>query len=47
MLTSLLLKNIKCLVQTEDVPELKKCGAEMSDLSVLYDAFLVTSGMGY
>ncbi|HZY26092.1 MAG TPA: imidazolonepropionase [Bacteroidales bacterium] len=40
MLTSLLLKNIKCLVQTEEVPELKRCGSEMSELSVIYDAFV-------
>src|SRR5664279_4124395 len=40
MLTSLLLKNIKCLVQTEEVPELKKCGSEMAELSVIYDAFV-------
>ena len=40
MLTSLLLKNIKCLVQTEDAPELKKCGSEMAELTVLYDAFV-------
>ena len=40
MLTSLLLKNIKCLVQTEEVPELKKCGSEMAELSVISDAFV-------
>ena len=40
MLTSLLLKNIKCLVQTEEVPKLKKCGTEMSELSVVSDAYV-------
>ena len=40
MLTSLLLKNIKCLVQTEEVPELRKCGTEMAELSVIYDAYV-------
>ncbi len=43
MLTGLLLKNIKCLVQTEDVPQLKKCGAEMSELSLINDAYLFIS----
>src|ERR1035437_8075585 len=40
MLTSLLLKNIKCLVQTEGVPKIKKCGSEMAELSVISDAYL-------
>src|SRR5664279_2971194 len=40
MLTSLLLKNIKCLVQTEGVPKIKKCGSEMAELSVITDAYL-------
>jgi len=40
MLTGLLIKNIKCLVQTEDYPRLKICGAEMADLSFLDDAYL-------
>jgi imidazolonepropionase len=40
MLTSLLIKNIKCLVQTEEVPKLKKCGSEMAELSVISDAYL-------
>ena len=43
MLTSLLLKNIKCLVQTENIPKLKKCGHEMSELSVLHDAYIYIS----
>jgi imidazolonepropionase len=40
MLTSLLLKNIKCLVQIEEVPKLKKCGSEMAELSVISDAYV-------
>lgn len=40
---SLLIENIKCLVQTEDLPRLKVCGAEMSELAVIYDAFLYIS----
>ena len=40
MLTCLLIKNIKCLIQTQKVPELKKCGAGMSDLSAVENAFL-------
>lgn len=40
MFTGLLIKNIKCLVQTEDVPKLKICGAEMSEISSIYDAYL-------
>jgi imidazolonepropionase len=40
MLTNLLLKNIKCLVQTEEVPKLKKCGSEMTELSLVNDAYL-------
>ncbi len=43
MLTSLLLKNIKCLVQTENIPKLKKCGSEMAELSVLHDAYIYIS----
>ncbi len=40
MLTGLLIKNIKCLVQTEDVPVSKVCGSEMSNISTIYDAYL-------
>ena len=40
MRTGLLIKNIKCLVQTEEVPKLKICGAEMSEISTLSDAYL-------
>ncbi len=40
MLKGLLIKNIRCLVQTEDVPELKVCGSEMAEVNTIYDAFL-------
>ena len=40
MLTGLLIKNIRCLVQTEDVPKLKVCGTQMSHLKTIYDAYL-------
>jgi imidazolonepropionase len=40
MLTGLLIKNIKCLVQTEDQPKLKICGSEMSHISSINDAYL-------
>jgi len=40
MLTGLLIKNIKCLVQTEDVPELMVCGIQMSHVKTIYDAYL-------
>ena len=40
MLTGLLIKNIKCLVQTEDLPRLKICGTEMSELPSLNNAYL-------
>jgi imidazolonepropionase len=40
MLTGLLIKNIKCLVQTEDLPRLKICGTEMSELPFINDAYL-------
>ena len=40
MLTGLLIKNIKCLVQTEDVPKLKVCGTQMSHVKTIYDAYL-------
>jgi imidazolonepropionase len=41
MLTGLLIKNIKCLVQTEDIPKLKICGSEMSSLSAIWDSYLL------
>ncbi|MCX6327104.1 MAG: imidazolonepropionase [Bacteroidia bacterium] len=40
MLTGLLIKNIRCLVQTEDIARLKVRGNEMSQLNTLLDAFL-------
>jgi imidazolonepropionase len=40
MLTGLLIKNIKCLVQTEDDPVSKVCGSEMANVSTVYDAYL-------
>jgi imidazolonepropionase len=40
MLTGLLIKNIACLVQTEDFPKLKICGSEMAELSSINDAYL-------
>jgi imidazolonepropionase len=40
MLTGLLIKNIKCLIQTEDVTKLKVCGNEMSEINSITDAFL-------
>ena len=40
MLTSLLITNIKCLVQIEDDPKLKVCGDEMSKIRTIYDAYL-------
>ena len=40
MLTGLLIKNIRCLVQTEEVPKLKVCGSEMSEVNTIYDAYL-------
>ena len=43
MLTGLLIKNIRCLVQTEDVVKLKVCGREMSELNTMTDAFLYIS----
>ena len=44
MLTGLLIKNIKCLVQIEVVPKLKVCGNEMSELNTISDAFLYIRG---
>jgi imidazolonepropionase len=40
MPTGLLIKNIKCLVQTEYLPRLKICGTEMSALPYINDAYL-------
>ena len=40
MLEGLLIKNIRCLVQTEVVPKLKVCGKEMSELNTVEDAWL-------
>ncbi len=40
MLTGLLIKNISCLVQTEDIPALKISGKKMSELGTIPDAFL-------
>lgn len=40
MLTDLLIKNIKCLVQTEELPRLRICGSEMSGISSVNDAYL-------
>jgi imidazolonepropionase len=40
MLPGLLIENIKCLVQTEELPRLKICGAEMSEISSVNDAYL-------
>jgi imidazolonepropionase len=46
MLRGLLIKNIRCLVQTEDVPELRICGKEMSELNKIDDAWLyITDGL--
>jgi imidazolonepropionase len=36
----LLIRNIRCLVQTEDVPQIKVCGQKMSELGSIEDAFL-------
>jgi len=40
MLTGILIENIKCLVQTEDVTRIKVCGKEMAKLNTIYDAYL-------
>jgi imidazolonepropionase len=40
MPTGLLIKNISCLVQIEDVPKLKVCGKEMAELNTMKDAYL-------
>ncbi len=36
----LLIRNIRCLVQTEDIPQIKVCGQKMSKLGNIEDAFL-------
>ena len=43
MRRGILIKNIRCLVQTEDVPRLKVCGNEMSELNTITDAYLYLS----
>ena len=40
MLTGLLIKNIRCLVQTEDIPKLKVSGSDMSEVKTIYEAYL-------
>jgi len=40
MLEGLLMKNIGCLVQTEDVPREMVCGKEMSELNTIEDGWL-------
>jgi imidazolonepropionase len=40
MRRGLLIKNIRCLVQNEDVPKQKVCGKEMSELNTIEDAWL-------
>ena len=40
MLTGILIKNIKCLVQTETVAKIKVCGKEMAELNTIMDAYL-------
>ncbi len=41
MLTALLIKNIKCLVQTEEKAALKVCGAGMSSIGSVNNAYLI------
>jgi imidazolonepropionase len=43
MLTDLLITNIKCLVQVEEVPKIKVCGTEMSEIKTISDAYLYIS----
>ncbi len=40
MLTGLLIKNIRCLVQTENTPRLKVCGGDMAELNSITDAYI-------
>jgi imidazolonepropionase len=41
MLTGILIKNIGCLVQTEDVPRLKVCGKEMAGLTTMEKSWVL------
>lgn len=43
MPTGILIKNIKCLIQTEDVTRIKVSGKEMSVLNTINDAYLYIS----
>lgn len=43
MLTGLIIKNIRSLIQTEDVIKLKVCGDEMSEINTITDAYLFIS----
>jgi len=38
--TGLLIRDIRCLVQTEDIARLRVCGKEMSELNAITDAYL-------
>jgi imidazolonepropionase len=40
MLSGLLIKNISCLVQTEDIPKQMVCGSDMSRIGTLRDTYL-------
>jgi imidazolonepropionase len=40
MLTGLLIKNIRCLVQTEKIPKQKVCGKEMARLDIIEDGWI-------
>jgi imidazolonepropionase len=40
MLTGLLIKNIKSLIQVEEVPNIKVCGRDMSEIQSIDDAYL-------
>jgi imidazolonepropionase len=40
MLTGILIENIKCLVQTEENPKIKRAGKEMAELNAVNDAYL-------
>jgi len=40
MLTGLLIENIACLVQTEEIPKPMVCGKEMSEIGFIDDAYL-------
>lgn len=43
MRTDLLITNIKCLIQVEEVPKLKVCGRLMSEIKTISDAYLYIS----